>query len=101
MIELQIDELILHGFAPDERYRIGAAIERELTRLLAERGLSLGIETDGLDLGRVDGGDFAVPHDASGQAIGTQVARAVFDSLAAGDGRAVAASGRRVTGTER
>jgi hypothetical protein len=37
-IEVQIDELVLHGFAADGR-GVAQAVERELTRLLAERGL--------------------------------------------------------------
>jgi hypothetical protein len=35
---VQIDELVLHGFAADGR-GVAQAVERELTRLLAERGL--------------------------------------------------------------
>jgi hypothetical protein len=37
-IEVQIDELVLNGFAVDGR-GVAQAVERELTRLLAERGL--------------------------------------------------------------
>ena len=39
-IELHIEELRLHGFAPADRARIGAAFERELTRLLADGALA-------------------------------------------------------------
>ena len=38
-IELHIEELVLHGFAPADRYRIGDTVQRELTRLLAEQGM--------------------------------------------------------------
>ena len=38
-IELHIEELVLHGFSPGDRYRIGEAVEQELTRLLADRGV--------------------------------------------------------------
>ena len=37
-IELHIEELVLHGFEPGDRHRIGEAIERELARLFAEQG---------------------------------------------------------------
>jgi hypothetical protein len=39
IIRLQIDRLTLNGFDLRHRYRIGDAFERELNRLLAERGL--------------------------------------------------------------
>jgi hypothetical protein len=38
-IEIQIDELVLHGFAPPERHAIAEAIQDELTELLETRGL--------------------------------------------------------------
>ena len=37
-VELHIEELVLHGFAPGDRYRIGEAVERELQRLLTVQG---------------------------------------------------------------
>ena len=38
-IELHIEELVLHGFAPKDRYTIGEAVQRELSRLFAEQGV--------------------------------------------------------------
>ena len=38
-IEVHIEELILHGFDPRSRWKIGDAVEHELRRLLSERGL--------------------------------------------------------------
>ena len=38
-LEIRIEELVLHGFAPRDRQRIATAIEFALTRLLVERGL--------------------------------------------------------------
>ena len=43
-VQLQIGELVLHGFAPAERYRIAAAVEAELSRLIAENGPPSGWE---------------------------------------------------------
>lgn len=40
-VELHIEQLVLHGFAPSDRYRIGAAIQQELARLLAQQGILL------------------------------------------------------------
>ena len=80
-IELRIEELVLHGFAPGDRHRVGAAVERELARLLAERGLPPGL-VRGADLSRLDGGSFAVAPGAGAEAIGARVARAVYGRLA-------------------
>ncbi len=38
-IEVHIEELILHGFAPRDRWQIGDALEHELRGLLAARGI--------------------------------------------------------------
>ena len=35
-VELVIDEVVLHGFDPRDRHRIGDAIERQLTARLAD-----------------------------------------------------------------
>ncbi len=38
-IEVHIEELILHGFEPANRWQIGDALERELHKLLAAKGV--------------------------------------------------------------
>jgi hypothetical protein len=38
-IDVHIEELVLHGFAPGGRWQIGDALEHELRQLLAEKGL--------------------------------------------------------------
>ena len=79
-LELHIDELVLRGFSPGDRYRIGDAMERELARLFAERGtppsLAQGSEIEGLD-----GGTFEVKPGFGAEAIGVQVAQAVYGGL--------------------
>ncbi|HEY2736469.1 MAG TPA: hypothetical protein VGI70_20860 [Polyangiales bacterium] len=77
-IELSIDELVLHGFAPADRARIGDAVHAELTRLLG------GVDQAQLaKLGRVtavDAGSFQVAANASPRTIGTHVARSIIGS---------------------
>ena len=79
-IELHIEELVLHGFSPNDRHAIGEAVQRELTRLFAEQGvhgsLHRGFETE-----RVDGGAFNVKQGAKAEGIGTQVGQAVYGGL--------------------
>jgi hypothetical protein len=38
-IDVYIEELVLDGFAPGDRWQIGDALENELRGLLAEKGL--------------------------------------------------------------
>ncbi len=75
-IVIEIDELVLHGFPPGDRYRIGEAVQAELARILGERGLP-GVWTDRR---RDPAGRRRVQHrpgDARA-AIGTGVAEAVY-----------------------
>ncbi len=79
-IELNIDDLVLHGFAYGDRYLIGTAIERELARLFAERGTPSSLAASG-DISRLDGGAFEVTPGAKPAAIGAQVAQTVYGGL--------------------
>jgi hypothetical protein len=76
-IELHIEELVLHGFAPGDRYRIGEAVERELTRLLHERGIPPLLHR-GAEVAYLDGGAFHVAPGSRAEVIGTQVAQAIY-----------------------
>lgn len=88
--DLHIEELILHGFERIDRYRVTSAIERELARLLREPGAQQrprARDRTGGESGahRLDAGSFIVPHNATPDAIGVQVAQAIFHSLAPGN----------------
>ena len=79
-IEVDIEELVLHGFPPGDRHRIGEALERELGRLLAERGATSELASGG-EVAGLDGGTFSVEQGARPEAIGAQIAHAVFRGL--------------------
>jgi hypothetical protein len=79
-ILIEIDELVLHGFPPGDRYRIGEAVQAELVRILGERGLS-GVRTEGAAT-RLDGGAFNIAPGMPALAIGTGVAEAVYRTMA-------------------
>jgi hypothetical protein len=79
-IEIHIDALVLHDFAPADRWRIGQAIERELTRLFAERGFPPRLSMGG-ELARIDGGAFHVAAGTALEGLGIQVAQAVYGGL--------------------
>jgi hypothetical protein len=79
-VELHIEELVFRGFAPGDRYRIGEAVERELARLFDEQGVppSLG---RGSGIERLDGGAFKAASGSKAEAIGAQVAQAIYGGL--------------------
>ena len=79
-IELNIEELVLHGFSPGDRYSIGEAVEQELSRLLADRGVPQSLERGG-EIGHVDGGAIEVAQGSRAQVVGVQVAKAVYGGL--------------------
>jgi hypothetical protein len=85
-VELHIEELVLHGFEPGDRYRIGEAVELELQRLLAEQGAPH-LFSDNVELARMNAGTFNVEPNAKSEMIGAQVARAVYEGIKGGMGQ--------------
>jgi hypothetical protein len=79
-VELRIEELVLHGFEPGDRHRIGDSVERALTRLFAERGVPPSL-TNGGEVPRLDVGSFHLAVGAGAEAVGDQIARAVYEGL--------------------
>jgi hypothetical protein len=79
-IELHVEELVLHGFEPGDRYGIGQAVEQELGRLLAELGTPPSLARTG-EVPHLDGGSFETKPGSGVEAIGAQVARAVYGGL--------------------
>jgi hypothetical protein len=78
-VDLRIDELVLDGFAAADRHRLGEAVERELTRLLAGGARPRPLAGGGAPA--LDGGAFLLPAGASPEAAGVQVARALYRAL--------------------
>jgi hypothetical protein len=72
-IEVLIDELVLHGFDPRERYAVGDGLSAELTRLLAADAASW-TSPCRHEIARVAGPQVAI---APGQAAGPALAGAV------------------------
>ena len=89
-IELEIGQLVLDGVAPSDRHRVAAAVESELGRLLAERGLPTGLG-DGepgsaVVLRNVDGGSFEHRPGSAPRLVGARVAEGIYRGLGGGDG---------------
>lgn len=79
-INLHIEELVLHGFAPGDRYRIGEAVQQELTRMFAEQGVPRSL-AEGGEIGRLDAGAFEMASGAKPEVVGTQIAQAIYGGL--------------------
>ena len=78
-VELQIDELVLHGLDAGDGFAVARGIEHELTRLLMERG-SPALQPGG-DVPRIDAGTIDLLPEAP-RAFGGRVAEAVYGSMA-------------------
>ena len=75
-IELDIEELVLIGFDPRDRYAIAEAMQRELMARLASDGLSPA--WSGADGARVlDAGSVALPARAAPAETGAAIARGI------------------------
>jgi hypothetical protein len=78
-IELHIEELILHGPAIGDPGRIKAAVEAELARLFTERGAPFAAQDR--EVPHIDAGRFETAPGSAPEAIGGQVALAVYGGL--------------------
>jgi hypothetical protein len=79
-LELHIEAVVLHGFPPSYRFRIGDALERELSRLIAQQGLA-GLVAVPMAVEHLDAGAFKVPPNARPHAIGAQLAHSLHQRL--------------------
>jgi hypothetical protein len=79
-VALHINGLVLEGFSPADRHAIGDSVERELTRLIEEQGLTQmrGIRAP---IGYMNAGRVQAVPGGSAQALGAQVARAIYRQL--------------------
>ena len=83
-IEIEIEELVLHGFSHRDRYAIADAVERELSHLLAARFAERSIPSSlahNAVYASIDAGGFQVTPNASTGAIGVQIAQTVNGGL--------------------
>jgi hypothetical protein len=78
--EVTIDELVLTGLAPGDRFHIADAVERELARLLVEKGIP-GLGGNSVAMEGLDAGKFKVAGDARAAGIGRQAAQLLHQQL--------------------
>ncbi len=78
-VELHIDRLVLYDVDVAQRGRVATAIEQALTQLFAERGAPAGWNAETL---AIDASVIHVSADAKADAIGAQVAQAIYNQFA-------------------
>jgi hypothetical protein len=76
-VEVHIEELLLHGFHASQRDRIGAAVEREITRLFTERGIPTSL-VQSQEIAYGEAAAFRVAPNANPEDIGSQIAQAIY-----------------------
>ena len=79
-VEVRIEELILHGFAPGDRHAIADAVQVELARLMQAGALPARGQNE-LAFKRIDGGTFQIKRGSKAENSGGQIARSVFRGL--------------------
>jgi hypothetical protein len=79
-VELHIEELVLHGFAPGDRYEIGDAVERELARLLGDQGVPISLRSENAT-DEIRGATFNTQQNAKPVAISQQIAQAIYQGF--------------------
>jgi hypothetical protein len=79
-VELHIEELVLHGFSPHERFHLACAVETELTRLFTDQGIPPSFENNYHTPG-LDAGNFQRPSSDNPSSEGIQIARSVYSSF--------------------
>jgi hypothetical protein len=77
-VRVEIDELVLHGFDPRDRHRIGDALLAELAGLVAD---ATPAPTAGAAVDRIEAGRFTVGTGADGASVGREAARALHRSI--------------------
>ena len=79
-IEINIEELRLHGFSHIDRYRLGQSLQIELTRLFTERDIPTSFSR-GNEVAQLDGGTFNITSSSNEKMIGLKVAHLVCDCI--------------------
>ena len=83
-IELHIEKLVLNGFQLGDRYRIGDAVQHELSRLLTEQGIALTF-AQSISINCLNAGTFSMSSGMSALDKGHQMAEAVYRAFERAD----------------
>ncbi|MDB4923285.1 hypothetical protein [Mucilaginibacter sp.] len=79
-IELAIDKIVLHGFAPKDSKGLKEAVEFELGRLIKERGLPEVIKSGG-NFEHLPGGNFSIKTGSSLKTLASKISNQVYNGF--------------------
>ena len=79
-VVIHIEKLVIHGVAVGSRRRLGAAVEAELARLLAQPGTLAHLDAS-RTVDAVDAGAISLGPRPRAESTGVHIAGAVFHSL--------------------
>lgn len=79
-IDLHIDELILRNVPYAQRHLVAATVERELIRLLTERGLPPSLAQGG-NIPHMSIDHVTLSADANIDALGEQIAQCIYENF--------------------
>lgn len=79
-VEINIEELVLHGFSRAHANKIGETLRSELAKLILEKGIPEGI-SEGGNINSVNGGNFQVSQNTHARTIGTQIAHSIYGGI--------------------
>ena len=77
-MEIVIDDLVLHGFSPADRYTIGDSLSLELERLVMEQGFQ---PHESVDVPLLKAAPVNLPVNSKPDQVGSHVAQAVYGGL--------------------
>jgi hypothetical protein len=80
LIEINIEELVLHGFSPSDRHRIAEALQSSLSGMFTGKGMN-GLQNGDINIPFADGGCFSMEPNASPARTGHSIAQSVYSSI--------------------
>lgn len=80
MINIHIDNLVIHGFDRIERDQVGSAVQKELSRLISEQGLPSALKKS-QTIGNLNAGEFRTGKSSSPRNVGIQVAQKIYRGM--------------------
>jgi|GEM_PF-2994597 len=83
-IEVQIDELVLHGFPATDRYIIGDALTDELKQLFVNNKADISPVKE-MNVSALNAQRIVLQQNAKPNSVGVQIAKAVHGSLNTGN----------------
>ena len=82
-VELHIEELVLDGFEPHQRYEIAEALRARLGEILADRGVPSALLEN---IGAIDAGSISLGQSVSPARTGSAAADAIYRGFEGGTG---------------